>query len=311
MGRGLSERFERALVNGPLSGILERVKRDATLCLELRDEYFNVYYRGGSLMKVSPARGRYRFVFDTKYFGSKNEERREAEQRRQDERRREIEGLRPDDVDAWLDAVPKLKDVMDLFFGAHPKEEREIQQHIVRTNNYGRLARSTDYYVCDIEYANPHGRFDIVAVHWPSTAVDRKRASGRRLALVEVKHGDGALDGAAGLHAHVAAVDAFAGDAERIAALENEMLTVFNQKRALGLVTCDKDLAGFDGKPEMLLVLGNHDPDKSKLRTLLETLPRPKHIDVRVATGSLVGYALYEPMMLSIDDALRLPCFPP
>ncbi len=44
-----------------------------------------------------------------------------------------------------------------------------MQQLILHDNNRGSIARSTDYYICDLEYANPHGRFDLVAVRWAST----------------------------------------------------------------------------------------------------------------------------------------------
>ena len=35
-----------------ISLVLDRVKKDDTLALEIRNEYFNIYYRGGSLAKV-------------------------------------------------------------------------------------------------------------------------------------------------------------------------------------------------------------------------------------------------------------------
>jgi len=97
------------------------------------------------------------------------------------------------DVDAWLVVMPILKQTMDIFLGRHPKEEREVQQLILRDNNFEGVSRATDYYVCDIEYANPQGRFDLVAVHWPSNGAVRKKQDGRRLVLVETKYGDGAI----------------------------------------------------------------------------------------------------------------------
>jgi len=83
--------------------------------------------------------------------------------------------------------MPVLKQTMDLFLSQHPKEEHEAQQLILRDNNFGGVSRATDYYVCDIEYANPHGRFDLVAVHWPSNGAIRKQQDSRRLVLVEAE----------------------------------------------------------------------------------------------------------------------------
>jgi cyclic pyranopterin phosphate synthase len=181
-------------------------------------------------MRVSRTNGGYSAFFDTKYF----------------------QGVVPSmpgarlgeasDVAAWLAALSTLKQAMDL---AQPGEEREVQQLILRDNNLGCIARSTDYYVCDIEYANHHGRFDLVAVRWPSTPTARKKQDGHRLVLGEVKVGDGALEGTAGLHAHVDDVNGYLAAPGNLAAIKEEMLRVFNQKRALGLVDCEKDLTGF------------------------------------------------------------------
>jgi hypothetical protein len=288
--RGLSPEFLADLQGGLLAPLRERVVRDRSLCLELRENYINVYYRGGNLMKVSAANGGYAAFFDIKYF----------------------EGSAPimpspwlrdaSDVAAWLAALPTLKQAMDLW---QPGEEREVQQLILRDNTVSGNARSTDYYVCDIEYANHHGRFDLVAVHWPSTPAARKKQDGRRLVLGEVKFGDGALDGTAGLHAHVNDVNAHLAVPENLDGLKLEMVRVFNQKRALGLIDCEKDLVGFSAEPPiLLLVLVNHDPDKSRLRELLRAMPPSPHAELRIATGSLLGYGLYDPAILTVGEAL-------
>lgn len=52
--RALDEVFIKDLQVGKLKDFLERVKKDDTLCLEIRDNYINIYYRGGSLFKISP-----------------------------------------------------------------------------------------------------------------------------------------------------------------------------------------------------------------------------------------------------------------
>ncbi len=44
--------------------------------------------------------------------------------------------------------LPRLKRAIDLM---QPGEEREVQQLIFRDNNLRSIARSTDYYVFDIE----------------------------------------------------------------------------------------------------------------------------------------------------------------
>ncbi|CAN5547931.1 hypothetical protein BH09GEM1_BH09GEM1_09500 [soil metagenome] len=292
--RGLSDAFLLELKTGLLAPIRERVKSDQSLCLELRDNRINVYFRGGNLMRVSLESAGYIATFDSNYFGG---------------------GVGPElpatlataaDVASWLLAYPFLKDAMDLHLGNYSKNEREFQQLLVRDNNFGGTARASDYYICDIEYANAHGRFDFVGVHWPSTAVDRKKSGGRRLVLGEVKCGDGALDGEAGVRRHVEKVNDYLANPATIEALKAEMVTVFNQKASLGLVECERPLTGFSGEqPMMLLVIVNHDPGKSRLREILTHLPPSPYAELRIASASLFGYGLFDPCVVSVDEALR------
>ena len=277
--RGLSEGFLYDLKEGRLAELTKMVKADTSLCLEIRDNYINVYYRGGNLMKVEKGRTRddYRFSFDQNYF--KGAERLE---------------LDPLDIPSWLEASPGLKRAMDWSLSKARKDEREFQQLLLRDNNFGSIARGTDYYICDIEFQSKLGRFDMVGVHWPSRTPDRKNAHDRRLVFVEVKHGDGALDGSSGLHSHVDHVNTFAGDGTQLEGLKQAMTCVFHQKMELGLINCGKNLESFgNGKPLFLLALINQDPDHSKLDQLLATMPHHPNIDVRVAISSFLGYGLY------------------
>ena len=170
--RQLEPEFLNALKKGDLLPLLKLVKDDSSLCLELRGDYINVYYRGGSLMEVNHGASGPRFHFDKNY------------------------GVKPPEstagVKAWLDAVPHLKHAMDMHeVRSKSRSEREAQQLLLRENNFGRDAQSTDYYICDIEYnvGNWQGQFDMVGVHWPLK--DREEATDRRLVFVEVKYGEG------------------------------------------------------------------------------------------------------------------------
>ena len=54
----------------------------------------------------------------------------------------------------------------------------------------------------------------------------------------------------------------------------------------------------------LMLVLANHDPEKSKLRSALASLPPSPHAEVRIATATLMGYGLYDPGVLDLPTAL-------
>ena len=175
--RSLGDSFLFALKGGCLAELKATVISDATLCLELRGDRLNVYYRGGNLMDLRQSGqfpDEYSVSFDPKYFATGEEV------------------ALPDctvrsraDLARWLAAWPALKRAIDRWLTTtRSNAEREFQQLAVRDNNFGPIARDTDYYICDIEYQSEHGRFDMVAVHWPSESSIRKQARDRRLVFV-------------------------------------------------------------------------------------------------------------------------------
>ena len=291
--RKLDDVLLKALCKGgKLHPLLDAVKSDPTLCLELRGRSINIYYRGGNLVKIEQrSNDECILSSDENYFA--------------DENRIDL----PDrtDINAWIEVVPKLKKAMDRYFGEHKKDEREFQQLLLRENNYGRIARSTDYYICDIEYQSENGRFDLVAVHWPSKSSARRKAEDRRLVFVEMKYGDNALDETAGIKSHIKKVNKFLSDPDKLRNFKKDMVAVFNQKRDLGLLPeCPKNLVSFsDEKPLLLLVLANHDPDSKRLSRALDALPDSPHAELRVATACFMGYGLYDQGIHTIDEARK------
>lgn len=294
--RCLSKDFISELKTGLLKPILDLVKLDSTLCLEIRDNYLNIYYRGGNIIKIEEKKGLFKSSFDRKYL---------------DENQTKVPGL-PEILDkkeealVWVSNIPFLKHEMDLWFGSHPKNEREFQQLMLRENNFDASAKGTDYFICDIEYANHIGRFDLVAVKWPSTSQDRKDAKNLRLAFIEMKYLDNALRGSSGLCKHVEDINTFLSEKEHLDDLKNEMRVVFNQKLELGLVNNQKSIGSFSNdKPEFILALINHDPASSILKDELNKLPDSPNADIKVAVSNFMGYGLYTENIHSLTDFLN------
>ena len=292
--RGLTATFFNDLQSGLLLPLLERLRLDQTLDMQIRNDYLNVYYRGGNLLRLAATPNGYSATFNVKYAGGAALQ------------LPPMDVVTAADVDTWLATFPAMKQAMDL--SGQIKEERQIQQRIARDNNRSSVSRATDFYVCDIEYASPHGQFDLIAVRWPSTPSKRKQSSGRRLIIGEVKQGDSALTTKAGVHAHVRDVDAFLSDPARVQDLKAEMVTVFNQKRDLGLLDEGRELVSFsDERPMLLFIFVNHDPDSAVLRRELMSLPTTTHCEVMVATSSLMGYGLFDPWLRTVDQILAQP----
>jgi len=273
MSRGLDKNFMAALLekDGQLHSFLELVKRDHTLDLEIRENYINIYYRGGSIVKIGPEKdknGEYKFHFDPNYFGKNSEK-----------------------IKVTIDKFPEMKKAMDL--SKKLKIEREFQQLIVRENNYSSIAKSTDYSIADIEYAENDGRSDMIAVKWESDTESRKNTVGLGLALIEVKYGDNALKDDSGIIAHLKNANKIP-----IKSLKDKMKVCFNQKRELGLIpSIEKDIGSFDNKQktDFIFILINHDPAKSNLKKEIEKInPNDyQNLNIKFAVSSFMGYGLY------------------
>ena len=294
----MSPQFVADLKKGLLAPILSRVQRDATLCLEVREDYCNIYYRGGNLLRLTEVPGGYETFFDRNY---------------------DTCGLVPAspangtisksaDVADWIGVFPLMKQAIDLNLG-DGHAERDFQQLLVRDNNFSPVANATDYFICDIEYEPPgfRKRFDFIAIHWRSKPNERKKKSGMRLVIGEIKYGDKKLRSSSGLVAHANHVDSFLGSPGNAKALNDEMRDAFNQKRELGLVpSCGHDVITFgDERPVLMFVLANHDPDSKILDTELAILRKhpPKNCEVVIAQGNLFGCGLYDEAMIPLSNA--------
>jgi len=308
-GRGISEKFIADMKLGALRPVLDAVLRDDTLCLEIREGYINLYYRGGNMLRVAEKPAGYAAAFDPRYCEHKAG--RSAHSAR-------ILGAKT--VSDYVELIPFIKAEMDWYFHEHPKLEREIQQQILRENNRGVLARDTDYFIADIEYANRENgsRFDMLAVRWPSTSPARKSGAGLCLSFVEVKYGDSALTGAAGLKKHFSDMESFLRN-HSLSQLCEEAQRMLNQKIELGLVSGVSEAAriGIDPNkpPEFILLLANHKPASSILKRELETIVRSdtykslrEIADIKVAASSLMGYGLYERTMSSLEGYIDADC---
>lgn len=329
VGRGISPEFERQLTHGILLPILERVRHDDTLSLEVRNGYVNVYYRGGNLLKITAKNEASSFStqFDWRYCGSESDyscalcERPPA-------------AIQTDaDACAWVDAFSFYKQAMDIHFSKRPKIEREYQQSVVRDNNRHTTGDKSDYVILDIEYTQsslafpgrPVGfRFDMVGLRWPVAGGDRRSGVVTPF-IMEMKAGDGAIrsvgsgrdDGmSAGLAKHVNDIERFlAPEPDRSISkpyglLRDELRAIFETKQRLQLPSIPKRMAKLkitemSERPEVIFVLANHQPASSILATELEGMPPTEHADYRVATASHVGYALFHQNVVSLAEFVK------
>ena len=206
--RGLSESFMNDLSKqeGNLHPLLERVRNDNTLMLAIRDGYINIYYRGGNIIRVTEQEGLYKTFFDVQYA-----------KHGQYVAYPDDDIRNQDDAQRLVDCLPNRKLIMDQYFANKSKTtEREFQQLVARENNNSSISNESEYFVSDIEVTVPRlARFDITAIRW--LAKDRKTGNRCRVALIEMKYGDGSLGGDAGILKHLKDMDAFISNEKQYA----------------------------------------------------------------------------------------------
>lgn len=325
--RVLSEDFIKNLEVGVLAGIRRLVLTDATLSLFIRSGYVNIYYRGGNILRIRELEsGGYEFYFNPRYGEADSESALPPLARPNWSALESVKIVKSaEDADVWLSQLPLLKQCMDMWFGQHPKDEREFQQVAARVNNSSKF---TDYFIVDIEYTNSDVRelrADMLALFWPRTVEARKAGGEFRpvLTAIEVKIRDHALTGDAGLVDHVSKLsDAIIDGGISVSGLGKEALEMFRQVVRLGFIECGGKAAQFsevkavdDQKLEYILLVADHDPDsdvfKRELNGVKKFLASTRGIEavalglkVRVARAGFCGFGLFAQNIVSIDDAI-------
>lgn len=182
-GRQIDRNLRQRLTCGDLSPLLNHVKGDECLSLEIRQKgYAIVYYKKCKILELRPRS----FYFDEKYL--------------------DYEGCTIQPFDAGEAAVnpieyfAKAKYAINGWLEKHAKNEFEIQQRIARDN------RSADgrYLIFDMEYQFAQdsiskgqriksGCYDLVGLE----------CNTNRIVFFEVKRGLGALQNKSGIGAHI------------------------------------------------------------------------------------------------------------
>jgi len=295
--RRLSSSFINDLKHGILSPILDDVLSDNNLDLEIRNEYVNIYYGGGNLLRIRQMKKayRYNFFFDIRYvdIGSPMLTKiKELPEKIHSE----------SDVSVWNEMIPYIKKEMDRNFIKHSKPEREFQQLVVRENNTGNTSKATDYSIFDIEYQRGNTRFDLVG--------GRKLKNDKfRLAIIEMKYLDGALKGKAGLIEHVEKAKYFF-DNNDINEFKKELIVIAKQKQELDLISNLPEKIEFSTIiPEFIFLIANHKPASSVLQAELDKLVSEdfykdfsKICELKISSANFMGYGLFSNCVYNMSE---------
>lgn len=268
LGRGLRLNFKdndnkwtKAFAkDGKLKGLLDEVRNDKDLVVQIRDDYFNVYYKGGNLLKVKSANS---FGFDSNYYKG-DPDFRDEDKDRKDKRKNLLKALKREGK--WEEFIINMKKLMDdywVWLENREKNKRNLDEKSTQHQLCISNTENSEYTIIDLEFqistredclyhyvkpCKPAGRcvnekkksprFDIIAV----------RNKDHQLCVIELKKGVEALYGKSGIGDHA---DSFEGSIGRYPqAFIEEMKVVVEDKKELGLL--DKKFFMKDDKPEFL-----------------------------------------------------------
>ena len=219
--------------------MVELVNSNEDLVLQIRDDYFNVYYQGGNVAKVTSSKS---VDFDENYFRTHIEKSKEnweeIKKKRQTTMALFKKGLFSDYIDTVKSA---MKYYWDNVLEGKGVAEKMAQHQICILNT-----NQTEYTVIDLEYqvstesifkyrgkrktksgGLPSPRFDIVAI----------RNSDHRLCVIELKKGTKALKDPSGVQEHAESfVHTIGFDKKTKNAFLSEMNDVLQMKKKLKLI---------------------------------------------------------------------------
>ncbi len=293
MARSISESFmNRFMDKNDLLPVLEYIKADNSLDLEMRGNYVSIYYRGGSVLRIFEDKEHYGSI-DPRYMPGA-----------------QVPQFSLEKIHAYLTEAKHIVDIYTTNVKNH-LGGKDIQQMIIKENNYSCNSFDTDYFIIDSEYQYGDKRFDLVALEWESTPAAHKLAktSIPRLFIIEVKQGyksirstqnvkDDKTTESPGLKIHQDDYRDFISDQDRVQNFQNDMLNLFRQKRILGLIpgfklgeNADKykDVIQIQPKIEFACVLANYKTQSTQLRLELQEME-----DCLFFNSSFMGYGLYK-----------------
>ena len=253
--RQLNEDFLKKFDN-EYKELLRCIVNDKELDMQIRDNYLNVYYKGGNILKIKPRS----FDIDKMYFhvhthGAKSSTEIKNDKTsllRLSEQRKQLLALLPEQPREYFRQAKEKMDLWDRALSDKVQhEEKKEQQQIAIANR-----NNTDYVVLDLEYAVSRNsdfayngedekevpRFDIIAI---------KEGI---LTVIELKKGLGALDNTSGIKPHIDCFLHTIGRDEKGLFIK-EMQMLLKQKQQLGLL--DKSLVILNSKPRFIFAFAD------------------------------------------------------
>lgn len=274
-GRGLVNFYDKFNKKN-LERLVNIVKNDDDLVIGIRDEYINIYYKGGNMAKISSERS---IQFDHNYF--KGDKKAKGKDHKELKKQKAGELLKSKDEDGcydWETFIGDMKDLMNRYWKwledeRHKSLKEKDTQHLLCIQN----TENSEYTVIDVEFEvstqagykyqklekqrkgvdknKKKPRFDIIAI----------RNKDHKLCVIELKKGIKALSGKSGLGDHA---DSFEGSVggKYYKQFTKEVNNIIQSKKTLHLLSEDFKLVDTETQPEFLYAYSYDGSDKEGQR---------------------------------------------
>lgn len=244
--RKLSKKFLKALSEGELKNLLDYIRNDKELDIQIRNNYINIYYKGGNILKINSPKS---FYIDEMYFNDYNKQNSTDAKKNTElvneykKQQKELLSLITSNPKKYFEQAKEVMDKWDEALKDVVKHKEKKEQQMITLAN----KCNTEYVVLDIEYSVSRKsdfsynfdsekavpRFDIIAIH------------NSRLLVIELKKGLGAINGKSGIKQHIKCFDNTIGKDDKLNFVK-EMQELLEQKKKLGLL--DKSLKIIDNE---------------------------------------------------------------
>ena len=260
-------KFLESLENGLLRNITDYVKEHNDLDLQIRDNYINIYYKGGNILRIKSPNS---FEFDEFYFyldSDKVAKKNVSEETKQKLKKKRVDLLKHVKRGEISEYFELAKNCMEDWWkamgdnrGIH-HNERDLQHKISRSNS-----NNTPYIVLDLEYQvstkskfaydgnrdKRMPRFDIIAIN----------SDTGQLCVMELKKDGGALEGKSGVECHIDSFEHTIGrDSNRL--FIEEMKNLYTRKKDMKLIEANVDIS--NAEPEFLFLFQGSNDDRKRL----------------------------------------------
>lgn len=239
--RGINDRFINDLKSGELIYFFDQVKANTDqINLAIRNNYINIYYRGGNLLKIIQKRSGYSFHFDAKYCLHKCD----------DSNYDLLRSLSDTDADGYKKYFTLMMDEIESWLDKHPKPEREYQHKLIVCNPS----------VVDIEYQI--GR---------KMRLDMLYVENGQLCIVENKYGESAVGGSSGLAKHYGDICRLLADMEILDEMKRSVANIIAAKKELCLPTPATDF-DCEKAPQVIFLFAQYNKKSQMINNELKKI---------------------------------------